>query len=702
MGFDKQSEKDARIKNYLNVLEILSQSTDDYLFLWDMDKDENWFFGSVDAEYALRDKGRPTNTTAEMEAIVYPADRALLHEDLTEIASGKKQIHNMNYRWVNREGEAVWISCRGKVIADEDGSPFVMIGRVSDTALKYLYNPLTRLFNKTKMFSDMQEGTLLEDGGYFMLLDVDDLGDINLKHGRKYGDAVLKSLAAAMEEIVQSQKIYHIEHNSFAVYLDVETEREVCIVYGRLQQLMADKCTLSAGVVPNNNEMFKEKNYLYDCADQTLKKAKENGKNTIAFFSEKDMENKLSAMELLAELQESVKHNCEGFYLCYQPQVKAGSYKLYAAEALLRYNSKNRGRVFPDAFIPILEDSKLIIPVGKWVLERALQQCKSWRRVYPDFRISVNFSTVQLREKDITDKVLEILDKAELPGEALTIEITESIRMEEMQYYNNIFSRWRNAGIKISIDDFGTGYANMSYLRDLEVDEIKIDRMFVKGIEEATYNYHLVNNMIEFAKMNALRICCEGVEDVHELAVLEGLSPNLLQGYLFDKPCESREFEQFYIDKESGEYRKHLEFVQELYQYKEKMRVLYFDPKDILRTTDVGLWIIRVDLEKRHFELHADDTMERISGVDKKYTPQEFYQFWYERVKKEYVSYVMENVSRMIAADKVIQLQYPWIHPTLGEVTVRCSGRRVEDSDGMITIEGYHRIISTIEEAYKE
>ncbi len=698
MGFDKRYENDVRIENYLHVLEILSQSTDDYLFLWDMDRDENWFFGEVDRDYALRDKGRPTNTTAEMEAIVYPADREMLHDDLTAIASGIKQVHNMNYRWVNRQGEAVWISCRGKVILDADGNPFVMIGRVSDTALKYLYNPLTRLFNKTKMLADIQERVLLDAGGYFMLVDVDDLGDINLKHGRKYGDEVLRSLAKALEEIVQSQKIYHIEHNCFAVYLDVETEREVCIVYGRLQQLVAEKCTLSAGVVPNNNEMFKEKNYLYDCADQTLRKAKVNGKNTIAFFSEEDLAKKLFSMELLAEMQESVKQGFEGFYLCYQPQVKAGNYRLYAAEALLRYQSKERGRVFPDAFIPLLEDSKLIMPVGRWVLETALIQCKRWRESYPDFRVSVNFSTVQLREKNIDRKVLDILDKTGLPGDALTIEITESIQIHEVQYFNNIFKLWHEEGIEISIDDFGTGYANMSYLKDLEVDEIKIDRIFVKGIKEATYNYKLVNNMIDFAKMNALRICCEGVEDVQELAVLEGMSPNLLQGYLFDKPCESEDFEKFYINKESSEYQKHLEFVQELYQYKEKMRVIYFDPKDILRTTDVGLWIIRMRAKEQYFEMHADETMERIMDVDKKYTPEECYHFWYDRVKEEYLDYVNKNVLRMIESDRVVQLQYPWQHPTLGEVIVRCSGRRVEDSDGMITLEGYHRIISDIEE----
>lgn len=690
--------REEKIKNYLNVLEILSKSTDDYLYLCDMERAEMWFFGEVDRDFALREEGKSTNTIEELARIVYPADCGMLLDELQRVADGIQDFHNMNYRWVNRQGETVWISCRGRVINDDEGKPFVMIGRVSYTALQYLFNPLTGLFNKTKMMEDLKKEFLSVNEGYFMLVNIDDLGDIILKHGRKYGDDLLKQLAKALEDTVQSQMIYHVEENCFAVCLDVRTEQEVRGIYQKVQNKIADKCTISAGVVPNSSSILRDENNLFDCAQQTLVKAKNCGKNSIAFFSEEDLQQRLSTIELFEELQESVKNNCEGFYLCYQPQVKAGNYNLYAAEALLRYNSKTRGKVFPDQFIPLLEQTGLINSVGLWVLETALIQCKQWRESLKDFRISVNLSIVQLRDKSIVDKVLAILEKTGMPGNALTIELTESIQLQEIQDFRSIFMRWRAEGIEISIDDFGTGYSSMGYLKQLAVDEIKIDRMFIQGIEEDTYNYRLLNNMVEFAKTNAIRICCEGVEDMRELAVLEGLSPNLLQGYLFDRPCENHDFERFYIDRETDEYKKHTEFVQKLYEYKEKMSVIYFDSKDILRVTDMGLWIIRINEKEQYYEMHADETLERIMAVDRKYTPQECYNHWHERIKEGYLDYVHKNVNRMIEADKVVQLQYPWIHPTLGEVVVRCSGRRVEDSDGMITLEGYHRIISDIEE----
>lgn len=695
---DSPVDYNEKIKNYLNVLEIISQSTDDFLFLLDIKKDENWFFGPVDRDYALRDKGLPTNTTAEMVKIVHPGDRAALNKDLKEIADGVKDVHNMDYRWVNRWGELVWINCRGKVINDENGKPFVMIGRVSEEALRHLYSPLTGLFNKTKMMMDLKNDFPSAAGGYIMLVDIDELSAINLSQGRDFGDNVLKSITAVLEGLPEARKVYDIEHRYFALFLNAETEQDVQRIYSEIQEAMFEKCTISAGVVPFDNNIFIDEKSLYDSAKLTLRKAKSQGKSSIAFFSEAELERKITAVRLLEEMQESVKNNFEGFYLNYQPQVKAGSYNLFGVEALLRYTSKTRGKVFPDEFIPLLEQSGLINQVGMWVLETALKQCKKWRKHLPELRISVNFSAVQFKDRDIAEKVFGILKKTDLPGDVLTVELTESIQLQQSSHLRDRIKHLKDAGIQIAIDDFGTGYSNIGYLKQLYVDEIKIDRIFVKGIEEDTYNYKLISNTIEFAKTNSIRVCCEGVEDTNELGVLEELSPELLQGYLFDKPCDAEEIEQSYIDKQSGEYRKRMIFVRKLYQYKEEIGIIHFNAKDILRETNVGLWIIRINPEDGHYELHADETMERIMAVDKKYTPQECYRYWHDRIKEEYLDYVHKNIQHMIEINKVVQLQYPWIHPTLGEVLVRSNGRRTEDSDGMIVLEGYHRIFSNIED----
>ena len=687
-----------RIKNYLNVLRILCKSTDSYLYLWNINKDESWFFGDVDRDYALRKKGSATNTMAEMVNIIYPADRAALQADLAKIMAGEKDTHDMDYRWMNRKGEPVWINCRGKVLPDDKGKPFVMIGRVSDKSLRYLYHPLTKLFNKNKMFMDLKEQIMPQNTGFLMLMGIDNLGSINLRNGRAYGDEVIKKCAQVIEANKDVHNVWHVENNCYALYLNVKTTEDVHRVYDEIVTELSDYCTLSAGVVANSKELFGEEGNLYACAEMMLEKAKDIGIRNIVFFSQEDLTERLKTIQFMEEMQSSVRKNCEGFYLCYQPQIKTGNYHLFGAEALLRYRSDSCGNIYPDEFIPLLEQSKLIKQVGMWTLETALRQCKKWRETVPEFHISVNFSVVQLEDRDIAERVLDILNKVGIPGNALTIELTESIQIQSINQLLPIFKSWRDAGIELSIDDFGTGYASMSYLKQLDVNEIKIDKMFVRDVEEATYNYRLISNMIEFAKNSGMRVCCEGVEDMRELTVLEGLSPSLFQGYLFSKPRETQDFEKAFIDSNTPEYREKEAFIQKIYDYKESMHFIYFNTKNILRDTNLGLWIIRINEETGYAEMHADETMERILGVDRKYTPQECYNFWHSRIREDYLDYVNENVGHMIEANVVVQLQYPWQHPFYGEVMVRCSGRRIEDSDGMITLEGYHRIISDIEE----
>lgn len=403
--------------------------------------------------------------------------------------------------------------------------------------------------------------------------------------------------------------------------------------------------------------------------------------------------------ELLKELEESTENGCSGFSLVYQPQIKVGSYQLYGAEALLRYDSPVRGRVMPSDFIPLLEEKGFICKVGMWVLQTALKQCRKWREKMSDFHISVNISYVQLTQPDIKEMVLKALEESGLPGSALTLEVTESMQLQDYQYYNEIFSQWKKAGIEISVDDFGTGYSSLGYLKFLEVDEIKIDRCFVSGIQDSSYNYRLLCNILELADSANIRACCEGVEEREELQVLEELKPELAQGYLFSKPCESDLFERRYFDQEDAEYQTYWKHMAQV-RKKHFGSLLSLRHRDILKATDLGVWIICIDRENDSYELYADETMIRVLGADKNLTPKECYQYWYGRIREDCVPYVNEQVEKMISRGEVVQLQYIWRHPALKEVEVRCTGIRTEDMDGMICLQGYHRMISNIERTW--
>ena len=697
---DKFVSGDANLEVTRKMLEAINHTTDDYLFVMDIASDITWFFGDIDKDYAIRKEGSAINTTAEMMRVVHPADCEMLSADLARIAKGEQDTHDMNYRWINRRGEVVWVNCRGRVIKDEKGNPAVMIGRVSEEALRHLYNPLTGLWNKEKLREDMVER--LQRPGALLLLDINGLAAINLSHGRDYGDALLREIADLLCELDVVEQAYHINHNNFAVVLSVEKSEEVAEVYRYICERMGDKCTFYAGAVPISKDVFADVGQLIDSANVTLKKAREKGVVGLELFSLDEIQQRIESLTLLEELKHSVEHDCEGFELVYQPQVKGGDYELYGVEALLRYTSSSRGRVFPDEFIPLLEHSRLILPVGMWVLEKALLQCKAWRQSLPSLRVSVNFSSVQFEDPRLGEKIVDCLKKTGMPGSSLMVELTESVQLHQSESFGHLVRYLKAYGIGLAIDDFGTGYSNLGYLKQAEIDEVKIDRAFVSGIEEGTYNYKLISNVLEFTKANDIHVCCEGVETANELAVLEALRPDLIQGYLFDRPCSVSEIESSYLDENSEAYRHRMKNIRHISQSREQAGVVHLDSNDILHQNHIGLWIVRMDKESGNCELHVDRTFEEISGLDQNCTPRERFDFWYNRIEEQDEKLVREQLRYMMDTDKMILVDYTWKHPLMGNVMVRYSGKRVQNTEGVVVAEGYFRVINNVAGARQE
>ena len=677
-------------------LEQINQTTDDFLFLYDIKNDRNQFFAAVDEVFAIGKPGSTSNTFAEMLAIVHPADRKTVMQDIEELCMGKKTTHDLNFRMFNRRGETVWVNSRGKLIPDEDGTPRAMIGRLSEEAVRHLFNPLTGLWNLTKLREDLK-GRLGGGPGWLILLEISMLTDINLSHGRNFGNQLIRDVADKLEEIDIAEATYHVTPNQFAVILSDVPEETAAAIYRQIREAFQDRCTLLAGGVPIDKGVFFDVSQLIDSANVTLKKANQNPGGGIAFFSAEEVQHRINALMLLEEMKESVQNAFEGFEVLYQPQIKSGSYALHGVEALLRYHSPKRGRVFPDEFIPLLEKSGLIDAVGMWVLETALLQCKKWRESIPALQVAVNFSAVQFEDRSLGEKIVDALERAQLPGSALTVELTESIQLSGSKQFFDLIKYIKSYGVRFSIDDFGTGYSNLGYLKQLDVNEIKIDRSFVMEIDKNSYNYRLISNIIEFAKTNAIHTCCEGVETAKEISVLEPLQADIFQGYLFDKPCSAEEIANKYIYTSSDGYQARMTAIDEIQRFKEQFGAIHFEPQNILRANDIGLWILRVNKNTGSYNLHVDDVMERVLGLSQKLSPSECCHYWISRVSAAEAEYVKNAARMMISGRKAVQLDYHWNHPTFGEVLVRSSGIRTQDEPGVIVVEGYHRILTGIE-----
>ncbi|MCI6639939.1 MAG: EAL domain-containing protein [Pygmaiobacter massiliensis] len=532
-------------ENWKGILNQFCRSTGDVYYLYDLERQRIFFSENILTAGDLLAVKETECTIEQWQQVVDCRDLHRVMRLLGEVESGRRERYNFNYRVRNRQGQTGWVNSRGHVMQDTaSGEAAWVLGRLSAESLA---KPKALLANR-ELKKELRRILDKLQPGHLLLIGVDDLKRINMKNGRYFGDAVLDDVAQVItDELPAGCVLYRMNGDWFAVNLPGADKAAVKGMFERVQARISGQCTVSAGCVSFLEYRAPDEHILLQYAETALEYSKTHGKNQLTFFSPEHYEKKLRELELREELQASVQADFAGFEVYYQAQVYAKTYTLYGAEALLRYRSSRLGNISPLEFVPILEQSGLIYPVGLWVLRQALKSCVQWQRQLPQFRISVNMAYAQLEQDTIEEDVLELLRESKVSGSALTIEVTESRELSNYPQLNRIFRRWKKHGIQISVDDFGTGYSSLGRLKELEIDEIKIDRCFVREIQNSAYNYRLLSNIIELADASQIRVCCEGVETEQELCVLDDLHPTLLQGFYFAKPKSAEEFEACFL-----------------------------------------------------------------------------------------------------------------------------------------------------------
>ena len=250
----------------------------------------------------------------------------------------------------------------------------------------------------------------------------------------------------------------------------------------------------------------------------------------------------LQKRELLHIIRHSVNEDFQGFETYYQPIVDIRENRLYSAETLLRFQSDSMGRVSPVEFIPILEDSGLIIPVGKWVLHQAMCACAKIQKEIPGFKMSVNLSYVQVLKSNVLSEILAGVEKYGLAPESIIVELTESGFFEANANFNNFCEGLKANGIPLALDDFGTGYSNFHYLYNLSPSTIKIDRSFTLKALNNDYEYNLLQHMADMTHSIDTKFCIEGIETEDELNRICNMGPDYIQGFYFAQPCPLDKF----------------------------------------------------------------------------------------------------------------------------------------------------------------
>lgn len=559
------------------IVELFNPCMDDYLYVFDLQKD-CYKISKHATERSLLPGDNFDDAAKAHHTFVYSEDQSRLDDEFRRIMSGEIVFHNMHYRWLDRAGKPVWINCRGRVLNDADGKPHFLVGCINEIGQKQKADNVSGLLGESSLSAYVEQ---FEDGlpdGFFLRIGIDDFRDINGDFGMEYGDYILKSTADCIaENIKPSQRLYRILADEFMVVDfsggDMEAATEL---YKNIRKSLdtfieengyKSVFTISAGAVDTAKTSGTYENIM-KLSEYALNTAKDQGKNRCYIYMQEDYDVFLRKKQITRQLHHAVNHGFEGFETYYQPIVDTKTRRLVGAEALMRFSMPERcedgetkkeavcvgedghdadekvhwERISPVEFIPLLEETGLIIPAGKWMLHQAISTCSRWQKYIPNFRININLSYVQVMKSRVLTEILTALRLYGLEPSAVGIELTESGYLDTNTHFQKLWDGLKKNGVLVILDDFGTGYSNLHCLGDLRPNYIKIDRSFTLKALNNQYEHDLMTQIITMTHKLDLTICVEGIETEDEFAKISELDPDYIQGFLFGKPQPAEEF----------------------------------------------------------------------------------------------------------------------------------------------------------------
>ena len=396
--------------------------------------------------------------------------------------------------------------------------------------------------------------------GALLYLDLDDFKHINDGLGHQYGDVLLKAISHSLQRVEGIQNTcYRMGGDEFVIIVPPESYETFEKIVSQIQDIFAKPwylkdadyyCTMSMGVVefPDLGENVQE---LIKKADIAMYDAKKSGKNRVAKYSDKIVSSSNERLDMEKNMRDAMTEGYKEFEVYYQPIVDVTKKnQCVGAEALIRWNSDELGFIAPGDFIPLAEYLGLINPIGNYVLRQACEECHRWNlNGHPDYKVNVNLSVVQLLQSDIVEIVEDTLKDTGLDPKNLTLEVTESLAINDMERMKKILSKIKELGVKIALDDFGTGYSSLNHIREIPFDVIKVDQSFVKDLAEDDYSRSFVKMVAELARTIGVHVCVEGIETEVQYEALADMKIKYIQGYYFDMALSKDAFEEKYIAK---------------------------------------------------------------------------------------------------------------------------------------------------------
>jgi diguanylate cyclase (GGDEF)-like protein/PAS domain S-box-containing protein len=497
--------------------------------------------------------------------VSHPADVHLTDSDRSRLHEGVIDTLTIEKRYVRKDGATIWVRITGAPRRDADDTLLYDVAIVEDITVRkaaedrvqYLatHDELTGLPNRT-LFGELLQRAIDAARRHerlcaVLFIDLDRFKIVNDSLGHEAGDQLLKEVAARLRQCIRgSDVVGRLGGDEFVVLLDgiptvdtaAETAKRVLSSLHTPIKIMSHECrvTGSVGIATYPNDA-RDAVTLMKHADMAMYLAKEEGKNNFQFYSADMAPMSVEHLELEVRLAQALQRG--EFSLQYQPRVDIGNGQILGAEALLRWWNADLGTMSPAQFIPLAEDTGLIVAIGKWVLRTACEQNVAWqKRGLPSIVMSVNLSPRQFKEPGLLADVAGILAETGMAPELLELEITESMIMQHVDIAAEKAAAMKKLGIRLAIDDFGTGYSSLSQLKRFPIDTLKIDRAFVRDIPQSEDDTAITKAVISLGKALGVRVVAEGVETSEQYGFLRENGCDEMQGFLFSKPCHPDAF----------------------------------------------------------------------------------------------------------------------------------------------------------------
>lgn len=541
---------------------LAARGTNDGLWDWNLQSGEVYYSPRWQEMLGL-EVSEPPHTDEAWLTRVHPEDRSRVETQLGEHLAGKTPHFEAELRMEHTQEGFRWMLCRGLAVRNFDGTAYRIAGSLTDITEGKVADALTSLPNRVLLLERLQRCMARhqqhpQERCALLYLDLDNFKLVNDSLGHNAGDQLLVSLARRLEGCVRATDsvVSRLGGDEFAVLLErVDSERDAITIAQRILQSVVAPFTLG-----NGREIYtsasvgigilsarcQEPVDLLQEADTAMYEAKAKGKSCYCVFDPAMKEQVTTRLEIEHELRHAIEQ--DQFLLHFQPLFHLGTDRLVGFEALIRWEHPQKGLIPPATFIPVAEETGLIVPVGDWVLHEACRQMVEWEKDHPLFKqltMSVNLSVRQLSDPQFEQNLFSILNETGLSPKQLKLEITETTILKNEAKDRLLLSRLREHGISVVMDDFGTGFSSLTQLYRLALDALKIDQSFVNNIIHCIDNRTIVRTILNMAENLHLDVVAEGIENANQKRLLYSMGCRYGQGFYFSKPLPAEEVLNF-------------------------------------------------------------------------------------------------------------------------------------------------------------